>query len=279
MRLSFSAWIRFLRLPNGLTVPGDVLAGSFVQAEDPGSLLLKLIGVLAAYWFGMGLNDLLDLPRDRVSRPERPLPSGQLSMKAAWMVTGGLAISALLLIPSWGMVLLLMLILGYTLLKERVEWLGPVLMASCRVCALWVSAGSPSSPSVALATAALIWFAWIWLVTLLARKENEEGKPPVEAYTLLGVFAFLVPVWSIWVLPDAASGLMVSLGWLGGVAGLWKGLRAAGRILPPWIGQALRLLLPLQATAVAGTGQLELAVLLLWIWPLLTWISRRVAMS
>ena len=44
---------------------------------------------------GNGLNDVLDLPADRVNRPDRPLPSGLLSPAAALVLSAGLGAAGL----------------------------------------------------------------------------------------------------------------------------------------------------------------------------------------
>ncbi len=44
---------------------------------------------------GNGLNDVLDLPADRVNRPDRPLPAGRLSPAAALVLSAGLGAAGL----------------------------------------------------------------------------------------------------------------------------------------------------------------------------------------
>jgi 4-hydroxybenzoate polyprenyltransferase len=75
-----SAWLRLLRLPNLLTVPGDVLAGFLLApaaAGGAGSIrcLLAIPAGLLLYAAGLVLNDLFDYAEDLRDRPDRPLPS------------------------------------------------------------------------------------------------------------------------------------------------------------------------------------------------------------
>lgn len=78
--------LRLMRLPNVFTAIADVLMG-FVFARhsfSPGGALACLVlasGLL--YTAGMILNDVFDLEIDRLERPKRPLPAGQIAVAQA----------------------------------------------------------------------------------------------------------------------------------------------------------------------------------------------------
>lgn len=104
--------------------------------EEPLWLLL-LGGCLAAvglYAFGASLNDLVDLRRDRVLRPERPLAAGRLTPTLATAVVAGTMVMAVLGATIFGtaaVVLTLGLavaILAYTLAARFVPGIGLVLL-------------------------------------------------------------------------------------------------------------------------------------------------------
>ncbi|MGA2619278.1 MAG: UbiA family prenyltransferase [Thermoguttaceae bacterium] len=94
---AWAAYLQLLRLPNLFTAMADVAMGFlFVRASwawDPPPINLRPIGawvlaVLAVasallYAAGVVLNDVFDLERDRRERPQRPLPSGRVSLRAA----------------------------------------------------------------------------------------------------------------------------------------------------------------------------------------------------
>ena len=95
------SWLQLIRLPNAFTVPGDVVAGWYLAgaAGRPG-LFLLLGSSLSMYWAGLILNDCFDLEKDREERPDRPLPSGRISLAVAWtaglsLLTLGLVLAAL----------------------------------------------------------------------------------------------------------------------------------------------------------------------------------------
>ncbi|TWU41633.1 prenyltransferase [Novipirellula aureliae] len=96
----FFYWAQLVRLPNVFTVVADVSAGFLLVSQGPEPLLAWLLVVLAGvafYWAGMILNDVFDLEIDRVERPNRPLPAGNIcSIRARWIGWALLAIGILL---------------------------------------------------------------------------------------------------------------------------------------------------------------------------------------
>ena len=90
-------WLRLVRLPNLLTVPGDPVSGFLLAAAAKGQM--PHIGKMAAaagaslclYIFGLILNDMVDLAEDARERPERPLPSGSVTVAQARMAAIAMA--------------------------------------------------------------------------------------------------------------------------------------------------------------------------------------------
>ena len=67
---------------------------------SPGLLVAPLLGSLMAAVLNAasnGLNQIYDLEIDHVNKPRRPLPSGRMSLREAWIVTLGSYIVALML--------------------------------------------------------------------------------------------------------------------------------------------------------------------------------------
>ena len=80
------AWLQLLRLPNVFTALADVAMGYLVthgnvQPTGHFALLAAASGLL--YLSGMVLNDVFDAEVDARERPERPIPSGRISRRAA----------------------------------------------------------------------------------------------------------------------------------------------------------------------------------------------------
>ena len=137
------AWARLVRLPNVFTAPADILLGFWVATRNSSSavtveLLALIVASCALYAAGMVYNDLFDLAKDLVERPERPLPSGALSRRFAIGFAVLLSclgvISALWAGPVSGVIAIALLaaILGYDgWLKGTVA--GPPTMGFCRL--------------------------------------------------------------------------------------------------------------------------------------------------
>ena len=90
------AWLRLVRVPNLATAAADPLAGYLVVSGlreigwPPAACWVAVAAVVALYAAGMVLNDVCDLELDRVERPERPLPSGAVSVSTAATVGAAL---------------------------------------------------------------------------------------------------------------------------------------------------------------------------------------------
>ena len=192
------AWPRLLRLPNLLTVPGDILAGFLLapaaRPSDWAQLPLAFLAGLLLYAAGLILNDLFDYAEDLRDRPDRPLPSGAISREAA-----AVAVLVFLWIAGFlsaffdalpvALPLIASLVL-YDIGLKRKPLLGPSLMGACRAGNLLLGAAAAApggwhSPAPLLAAAALA--AYIGIVTHLARQETLPGTrfPPQRIARLL----------------------------------------------------------------------------------------------
>jgi 4-hydroxybenzoate polyprenyltransferase len=154
---SLAAWARLARISNFPTAWSNVLMG-YALAANPGDgesghmlrLTVLLVISTCMYAGGMVLNDVFDLDRDRLERPERVLPSGLIPLSQARLV-GWLLLAAGLLVSfaawfggmkgsedsltmSWPVIVVALAaaILAYNA-GGKLTFLGPVLMGSCRM--------------------------------------------------------------------------------------------------------------------------------------------------
>src|SRR3954466_6413321 len=84
----FLPWVKLARLPNAAVAAGGVWLGHAclpgpidARAAALGSLAMALLAAA-----GNMHNDVIDLPIDRINRPDRPLPSGRIAPRAALAV-------------------------------------------------------------------------------------------------------------------------------------------------------------------------------------------------
>ena len=178
-------WSRFLRLRLLPTAISNLLLGVAVGSSLlPSPLLLATTGAWVAllYLFGMGLNDLRDLSKDRRISPGRPLPSGKISPAHALGVLCAI-FTSIILVGLWlpaaaqGIALTALLwVLLYDLVLKEIPILGPIAMGGVRGSIVMlggtVAGGLPSSvllPAVAVAS-------YTALVTHFSQKEEEGGR-------------------------------------------------------------------------------------------------------
>lgn len=239
------AWLELLRVPNLLTVPGDVLAGWLLasggRVQSP--LLLALAASLGLYAFGLVSNDIADFKTDTRERPQRPLPSKRISPLAAVGAAVALGCGAPLL--AWlasgnafdcAALLFLIIVLYNTMLKHS-ALAGPLTLGLCRGLNLLLGAAASipvasaglrhvdTAHAWAVGTAAVVLMVYITAVSALARREVETGRAGLIGALLRG----LLPLQAAFCL---CASLFLGAGWLGWVAAamllaLWP---VAGRL-------------------------------------------------
>jgi 4-hydroxybenzoate polyprenyltransferase len=179
-------WLALSRVSNLPTVWMNVLAALVLAsgALPLGPFLLLVIALSAFYAAGMVWNDVMDRTLDAVAKPERPIPSGRISVDAARGFGAGLFALGLVLLlaapyPSsfWLGLALVALIAVYDR-YHKASPLTVLAMAGCRVGVFVVSAwaltgGVPGAVWIGAAAS----FAHTALVTVVARVENARGNP------------------------------------------------------------------------------------------------------
>jgi 4-hydroxybenzoate polyprenyltransferase len=145
MMRRLTAWLQLLRLPNVFTAAADVTMGFLVTQrglEPVQDFAMLVAASCLLYLSGMVLNDVFDAAVDAVERPERPIPSGRISLRAAtivgWsMLFAGVALAWLVTFHAndWrpGVIasLLAAVILLYDGALKRSRF-APLLMGECR---------------------------------------------------------------------------------------------------------------------------------------------------
>jgi 4-hydroxybenzoate polyprenyltransferase len=99
------AILKLFRFPLVFTAIADSAAGYLIASSvlQPGVMVLLACCSSGLYFFGMALNDIADRERDRAIAPNRVLPSGRLSVRAAKIAAfSALALSfaAIVVIPD-----------------------------------------------------------------------------------------------------------------------------------------------------------------------------------
>ena len=203
---SMKAFAQLIRLPNLFTAASNIIAAHIVvtQGQPQWSLLLlTLIASLCFYHGGMILNDCFDIDEDKRDRPNRPLPSGLMSIKQAWVFGVGLMLVGLVLSYQLGYltfsiaILLVIAIFLYNL-SNRNGYLGCLAMGSCRLLN-WCLALSVVSGFTLYWPYALVVGIYVTALTLISRDETQANRPELVYYCqivmVLGAVFFLITLW------------------------------------------------------------------------------------
>jgi len=308
-------WLSLLRLPNILTVPGDAIVGFILVMPFHQGGLLQLISAIIAglcfYAAGLVMNDLVDVEKDRVERPGRPLASGAISLRAAKIATAALLAAALVMVGISGVLPLIAgmalgsLIFIYNLYARRNRFFGSLTMGLCRAgsVALGAACALPFSwPGWELVFILGWWTTFIGVVAWLASREvinaayNQTRWLPMVVLAGGGLYIlFFSAQQNPQSLFRAVFGMAfcmlltyyaaLRLGTpmhVRSPVGRVKELDAA-KIFPPAIGLLISTLIPLQASMLILMSNepwvLLAALLLLISWPINRWLAGHFAAS
>ncbi|MGD9298373.1 UbiA family prenyltransferase [Thiohalocapsa sp.] len=267
------AWLALVRMPLLFTTWSNVIAAHLIATI--GSPHWRLLGLQLAiatclYWASMILNDCFDLARDREAHPDRPLPSGRIAPRSAW-VTGygllglGLGFGVL---AGPGPLLLTLLLAGVILayvggLKHRLA--GPPLLALARWLnwLLGLSAGLVLIPELLLALPVLLYTLALALLHRAGLTATRRGVRFAVIPLALALAATLA-LYPLGILTDPYA---LALTAVGGALLLRRLLRlmddpTRARVRAS-VGFMLLCMIPLDALLLAGDGQRLAAVLLL----------------
>lgn len=139
-RSKLLTFAKLMRLPNVFTAIADPLAGWFaIGGGPPGWQLPLIVGASACFYTaGVVFNDCFDTVLDARERPERPLPSGAVSQRAAWTLATSLMATGLVFAALAGWfaigigVFLAGMIFFYNAWASRITSLRPLVLGTCR---------------------------------------------------------------------------------------------------------------------------------------------------
>ena len=193
------------RVSNLPTVITNVIAAVALSGARPPIVALAVIcvGISLLYIAGMFLNDAFDRTIDAIERPERPIPSGQVSAAEvfgagfALLAFGVLTIAGVAFTVGGGVlalasaVVLASLIVFYDM-RHKTNPLAPLVMGLCRVGAYTtaaLAAGGPLCHGLLIGCGLLL--AYLLGLSAIARRENKPGGSKLAV--LAPVTFMLVP--------------------------------------------------------------------------------------
>ena len=252
--------LRLGRVSNLPTVWTNVLAGVVLAgaAVEPGPFALLVVALSFFYVGGMYLNDAFDREVDRRERPERPIPSGEVSARTVFAAGFAFLVAGELLLAVFGRAAVVSgLALAATIIwydvRHKKDPLSPVVMGLCRVL-VYVTAAvavAPELPRPVVVGAAVL-LAYLIGLTYVAKQENLTEVANLWPLACLAVpFAYAAP--AALGNPAAAAIGIVFLAWV---------IHSLARLAPsagPDIGGAVVRLIAgislLDALLIATRGQ------------------------
>lgn len=182
------ALARLTRPANLPTAAADILAGAAIAgiipaaiqslpiaATDAYSLLFLVLASVFLYAGGVTLNDVFDAELDKTERPERPIPSGVISIRSAATFGGLLLLAGVIMgflsSNASGIIacILAVSILLYDSFSKKFGFLGPLNMGICR--GLNLVLGMSVLGEINWFWYAIIPLVYIFAITMISRGE------------------------------------------------------------------------------------------------------------
>jgi UbiA prenyltransferase family len=198
---AWRAWLQLARISNTPTVVSNSVAGAVLAstAAEAGTIAVVAAAMALFYTAGMILNDVLDYEVDRHQRPERPLPSGAVTRRAAIAAVAALFVAGEALLALEGLEPFLAGLGLVALIVLYDAWhkgnaLSPLLMGGCRALVYVIAA-----LAVAAAVDAEVWGAAALLLVYvvgLTQLAKVEGGGILGWWPYAAVFAPVI-YWAV----------------------------------------------------------------------------------
>ena len=258
--------LRLGRVSNLPTVVTNVLAGCMLSTTgfSPSVYAGLCVAMIFAYVGGMYLNDAFDRDFDARVRPERPIPSGEVSAANVFALGFGMLAVALVLVvvvvmrgaggstltASSSMLALAGTIVFYDLYHKQNPF-SPVVMGLCRVL-VYLTAGlsvAPWPPSIPLLWGAAALLGYLIGLSYAAKQENFG-----EVSNLWPLAFLALPCVSAWWVRDVVSGALLALftAWM--LYSLSFLVRKQGRNIPRAVGYFIAGISLLDGALIALVG-------------------------
>jgi 4-hydroxybenzoate polyprenyltransferase len=286
-------YIRLMRPANVVTSVADVLAGIAISGYYPGSanataLILLCISTIGLYSGGIIFNDVFDTDLDKIERPERPIPSGLITVKEAsifgsiFFVIGVVAASFCNLASFILSVLIVIACLTYNKWFKHDRVLGPLNMGLCRGLNLLLGVSILPSQLQNWWFLAIIPIIYIASITMISRGEVHGGS---KKSLYLAVFLYMIVIGSVLIISNTKHNLVVALLFL--LPFTWMIfaplIKAIHQPIGPLIGKAVKAgviaLILLNAAWASAFGNWQIALTIIILLPLSLWLSKKFAVT
>lgn len=276
-------FFRLTRPANIVTAVADILAGIAVSgfllanASDYAPVLWLILATIGLYGGGVVMNDVFDAELDATERPERPIPSGLISVGEAarlgvFLLAAGV-FCAYLASPLSGVIAFVTAIAAvvYDKWTKHHAALGPLNMGVCRGLNLLLGVSAVPAMVSEYWFLAIVPVIYIAAITMISRGEVHGGKRPT-LYVAMALY--LVAMASIFVLSFVRDEMIITvlfiLAW--GLMVLWPLVNAIREPVGKNIGRAVKAgvlaLILMNAAWASAFGATFLALIIVILLPL-----------
>lgn len=182
-------YLQLMRPANIVTAVADILAGAFLASmfmqtplSDWYGLGLLILSTVGLYGGGVVMNDVFDAKLDAVERPERPIPSGQVSKTAATILGLGLLLGGIVCAVIFrelsGLLATIIAILAlvYNRFGKHHPVIGPINMGLCRGINLMLGLSLIYGAYSVGKWVGIVPIIYIAAITMISRDEVHGGK-------------------------------------------------------------------------------------------------------
>lgn len=284
--------IHLVRAPNGITAISNILAAAVIASSNnlTFSVIYLMLASLFIYYAGMIFNDCFDIKKDTAERPERPLPSGDISASFAW----GLAVIFTLLgiafaaMHSFNAMAIAIALAGAVLVYDgfvKQGLIGALAMGLCRYIN-WLL-GAVFVVGSGLVTTDMLIMAlpiglYITSLTYLSKQEvSADNINALHLTSILLISTVAVIFGIIWGLlaHSIIFNIVATLILAAGSYSLYQRINNVKQAFEPkniqaMIGWMIMAIIPLDAFMVAINGHFLWAAIILTLLPLCRYLSR-----
>ena len=295
--MAIRPYLILMRPANLVTAVADILAGASIagltlatfQSAEAINIMYLMLATIGLYGGGVVFNDVFDYELDKVERPERPLPSGQVSRTSATIQALALYIIGIVLAslvsPVSGLIAVVTAI-GATVYDKWAKhhtFFGPLVMGTCRGLNLLLGVSISLPVLYTMWPIAILPIIFIGAITLTSQGEvvGNNRKAVALAMSIDAVVVILL------------AGLAVYgyINWMTLIPfiALWWGMNLFAKIKaykvnePKFIMKAVKMgvlsLIPLNACYAAGFSSWQLAVAILCLLPISLFLSKYFAVT
>jgi len=280
-----------MRPANLVTAVADILAGAAIAGfafGESNSILWLIVSTIGLYGGGVVMNDVFDAELDSVERPERPIPSGVVSVREGTLLGAtllGIGVLAALRVSVVSSVLAAAIAIAaivYDKWGKHHSFLGPVNMGLCRGLNLLLGVSILPPAIESLWMVGFVPLTYIAAITMISRGEVHGGSRKT-LYGAALLYALVIGVIAFVAFRNRhiaeASAFVVA--WAGMIfIPLLRAIRdPQGRMIGRAVKAGVIALIVMNAAWAASLGAITIALVIVLLLPLSVLLARVFAVT